>query len=342
MNEGLFLKDNDRKILLEMHLSSLDKSTADKIKAVILLDKGWTYRQVSEALLVDERTIYRYREKYDEKGIEGLIENNYKGSSIRLSKEEQELLINELNARLYSNAKEICQFVKKKFNKEYTPNGIVPLLKKLGFSYKKTKAVPAKADKDLQEKFILHYKSLRKRLKPREKIYFSDAVHPTYNMMPDYAWIARGQDRFIKSNSGRQRINILGAYSPNDKSRIILSCKTIDQNNIVRLLKVIEKRNKRCTKLYLYLDNARCNHSKIVKEYLKTSKIKIKYLPSYSPNLNLIERLWKLLKKISVGNKYYETFEEFKKACISTLRRNDPNFIQMLNSLMTENFQRFS
>ena len=154
MDNGLFLKDNDRKILLEMHLSSLDKSTADKIKSIILLDKGWAYRQVSEALLLDERTIYRYRGKYNEKGIDGLIENNYKGSSIRLSKEEQKRLTEELNIRLYSNAKEICQFVKKEFNKKYTQNGIVPLLKKLGFSYKKTKAVPAKADKILQEKFI--------------------------------------------------------------------------------------------------------------------------------------------------------------------------------------------
>jgi transposase len=342
MSNGLFLKDKDRKILLEMHLSSLDKSTADKIKSIILLDKGWTYQQVSEALLLDERTIYRYREKYNEKGIDGLFENNYKGSSIKLSKEEQKKLIEELNTKIYSNAKEICQFVKKEFNKKYTPNGIVPLLKKLGFSYKKTKAVPAKADKVLQGRFIKQYKSLRKRLKSTEKIYFSDAVHPTYNMKPDYAWIATGQDRYIKSNSGRQRINILGAYSPNDKSRIILTCETVDKKNILRLFKTIEERNKECTKIYLYLDNARCNHSKVVREYLKTSIIKVKYLPSYSPNLNLIERLWKLLKKISISNKYYETFEEFKKGCISTLKRMDTNFIRILDSLMVENFQTFN
>lgn len=342
MSNGLFLKDIDRKILLEMHLSSLEKTTADKIKAIILLDKGWTYQQVSEALLLDERTIYRYREKYEKEGMEGLVENNYKGSSIKLSKEEQKELIDELNNKLYANTKKICQFIKKRFNKKYTPNGVVPLLKKLGFSYKKTKAVPAKVDKVLQEKFILRYKRLKNSLKSREKIYFSDAVHPTYNMMPDYAWIATGQDRYIKSNSGRLRINILGAYSPNDKSRIILSCKTVDKNNILRLLRAIEKKNKRSSKIYLFLDNARCNHSKEVRKYLKTSKIKVKYLPSYSPNLNLIERLWKLMKKVSISNKYYESFDKFKKACIFTLRRNDPSFIQMLNSLMTEKFQTYS
>ena len=160
--------------------------------------------------------------------------------------------------------------------------------------------------------------------------------------MPDYAWIATGKDRYIKSNSGRQRINILGAYSPNDKSRIILSCETIDQNNVLRLLKKIELKNKVCTRVYLYLDNARCNHSKLVRKYLKTSIIKVKYLPSYSPNLNLIERLWKLLKKTSISNKYYETFDEFKNACMYTLKRADANFIQMLDSLMVENFQTFT
>ncbi|MCP4264720.1 MAG: IS630 family transposase, partial [Candidatus Brocadiaceae bacterium] len=83
---------------------------------------------------------------------------------------------------------------------------------------------------------------------------------------------------------------------------------------------------------------ARYYRSKKVREYLKNSKIKLIFLPPYSPNLNLIERLWKYFHKIVLYNQYYETFDEFKKACKSFFRRIKRHKGE-LSSLMTENFQ---
>nr|WP_261341688.1 transposase [Candidatus Kuenenia stuttgartiensis] len=61
--------------------------------------------------------------------------------------------------------------------------------------------------------------------------------------------------------------------------------------------------------------------SKLVKEYLANSRIKIKFLPSYSPNLNLIERLWKFFRKKILYNKYYDTYEKFKNKCFKFFQK---------------------
>jgi transposase len=90
--------------------------------------------------------------------------------------------------------------------------------------------------------------------------------------------------------------------------------------------------------IYTICDNARYYRSKKVKEYLRKSKIELVFLPPYSPNLNLIERLWKYFRKIVLYNKYYGTFDEFRKACKSFFRRIKRDK-EDISSLLTENFQ---
>lgn len=76
----------------------------------------------------------------------------------------------------------------------------------------------------------------------------------------------------------------------------------------------------------------------MVSEYLKDSKIKLVFLPAYSPNLNLIERYWKFFKKKVLYNRYYEKFEEIKEACERFFRQSR-RYLKELRSLLTENFQ---
>ena len=90
--------------------------------------------------------------------------------------------------------------------------------------------------------------------------------------------------------------------------------------------------------VYTICDKARYYISKKVKEYLGKSKIELVFLPPYSPNLNLIERLWKYFRKIVLYNEYYETFDEFRKACKSFFRQIK-RYKEDLTSLLTENFQ---
>ena len=75
----------------------------------------------------------------------------------------------------------------------------------------------------------------------------------------------------------------------------------------------------------------------MVKAYLETSKIKLLFLPSYAPNLNLIERLWKFMKKELMRNQYYEKFSDFKNA-VSQFFENLDQYRGKLVTLLTMNF----
>jgi len=86
------------------------------------------------------------------------------------------------------------------------------------------------------------------------------------------------------------------------------------------------------------LDNARYHYSKLVKKHIKNARIKLVFLPSYSPNLNVIERLWKFFKKKVLYNKYHENMNAFRKACIDFFRKIC-EFQDELASVMSAEFE---
>ncbi len=96
--------------------------------------------------------------------------------------------------------------------------------------------------------------------------------------------------------------------------------------------------NPNATAIYIICDNAPYYRSRAVQDYLKTSCIQLVFLPSYAPNLNLIERFWKFFKKKTLYNRYYETFAEFKAAC-EEFFRNPSKYQRELRSLLTNNFE---
>jgi transposase len=340
--EDFNFTEEEKFILLEAHRACIGKREADRIKAIILLSKGWTLRQVEEALLLDERTILRYKRIYKETGIDGLISNSHQGGFFKLSTEQLEELKGVLDTYLFGSAAEVCEYVKNEFKISYTPEGMVQTLHRLGYSYKKTKAVPGKANLEKQKEFVQQYREIKESLEKDEKIYFSDAVHPTHHMMHAYAWIKTGEERGIKSNTGRKRINLLGFYSPNDQEVVIDSFETINAESVIQMFKKIENTHPELKKIIIFLDNARYNYCHLVWDYLKTSRIQVIYLPAYSPNLNLIERLWKLLKKRVMYNKYYERFEDFRNALLNFFKKRNKNFKNELQTLLAENFHLFS
>ena len=184
-------------------------------------------------------------------GIDGLLQNNYKGGQSRLSRDQERELIEHLEENLYSTSSEVCRYVKEKYNIEYTVEGMVHTLNRLGFSYKKTKLVPSKADAEKQKQFVASYEVIRKNLGNSEKIYFMDAVHPTHNVMPAYGWIKRGKEKGVKSNSGRQRININGVYSPIDGEIITRNDDRINSQSTIELLKTIENKHPELNKIFI-------------------------------------------------------------------------------------------
>jgi transposase len=324
-----------------LHKNIRDKRIADRIKTIVALAKGYTYQQIEEILLIDERTAKRYKKEYYDNGIDKLLTLSYKGGIPKLTKNEEIELSDYIDNHIFHTAKEICDYVKEKYNIKFTPDGMVITLHRLGFSYKKTKKIPAKANIEEQKAFVLKYKEIKDNLKDTEKIYFMDGVHPTHNVLPSYVWIRKGKDKEIKSNTGRQRMNINGVYSPQDHEIIYREDDKINSLSTIELLKSIELRHPELSKIYIIRDNARYYTSDIISEYLKTSKIEFVPLPSYSPNLNLIERLWKLFKKKIIYDKYYEKFKQFKMAVFDFFDTCSCKYTSEMDTLLTENFQMF-
>ena len=175
----------------------------------------------------------------------------------------------------------------------------------------------------------------------RGKVYFLDAAHMLHAAIPTKGWIKRGQMVQLRTNSGRNRLNILGAYSPDDGDLISLEGQeSCDAERVAQLLRKLRAANPG-KRLLVVLDNAPYNHAAPVTETASALRIMLLYLPPYSPNLNLIERFWKFLKRKVVRNQFYATFAEFRTA-VQNVLHNIAAYRDHLAALMTERFQLFT
>ncbi len=175
----------------------------------------------------------------------------------------------------------------------------------------------------------------------RGKVYFLDAAHLLQAAIPSRGWIKRRKSLTLKTNSGRNRLNIIGAYSPDDQSLISWEGReSCDAERVAAVLKQIRQANPG-KRLLVVLDNAPYNHALAVTEAAKALRIELLYLPTYSPNLNLIERFWKFLKRKVARNRYHATFAEFR-AAVQKIVNNISAYRAELASLLTERFQLFT
>jgi transposase len=175
-----------------------------------------------------------------------------------------------------------------------------------------------------------------------EAICFIDGVHPTHNTKPTYGWIKKGVRKEIPTNTGRQRLNISGAIDITSKKVFVREDISLNTASTIVFLTEVEKAYSEATHIHVFCDNARYYKNKEVSRFLETSKIKMHFLPPYSPNLNPIERLWKLLNEHVLNNRYYEKFTGFKRAVLGFLeglRDPEQDLLDLLKRRITDNFR---
>lgn len=321
------------------HRTLKDKKLAYRLNAIYLLGSGWIQEDVCEALMLDDGTLRHYVKRYREGGIKNLVSNHYSGGQGKLNADEKILLDEHLQEELYRDAKSIGAYIKKSFGETYSTRGVTELLKRLGYVYKKPKVIPGKANPEAQKEFIEHYKTLKNDIKADDKILFMDGVHPQHNTVVAYGWIKKGYDKEIKSNSGRQRLNINGALDVTTCKVTVTFEETLNAITVLCLFKKLRKVYKKAGKLYIICDNAGYYKSKSVQLVVKKLNIELVFLPAYSPNLNLIERFWKFFKKKVMYNKYYEKFSVFRKTVEDFFNGGMKKYKSELRTLLTENFQ---
>jgi transposase len=173
----------------------------------------------------------------------------------------------------------------------------------------------------------------------RGHVFFVDAAHFVFGTFLCCLWsFAR---IFVRAASGRQRFNVLGAWDAVARRLIAVTNTTVvNTETMCELLRKIAAEGL-AGPITLVLDNARYQHNAAVKALASELGIALLFLPSYSPNLNLIERLWKFIKRRSLYGRYHPTFADFRAAIEETLDGLPTKHAEQLETLMTLNFQLF-
>ena len=322
------------------HRAERDLRYGDRMKAILLLNKGLSSAKIAEYLLLDEKTVNNYKHRYQQGGLEGLCNDNYLGGLSLLTAEEQDQLVNELRSKIYPTTQPIIEYVYAEFEVRYSTSGMTKLLERLGFSYKKQEPIPGKANAEAQKEFLFFLEELKESKKAENPILYVDGVHPQHNSHPDYGWLPKGESTELKTNTGRKRVTLNGALDAETHDIIVQEDQILNAENTIKFFKKIESNYKLSETIYIILDNAGYFKGKTIRKYLENSKIELIYLPPYAPNLNLIERVWKFFKKKMLANRYYESFLEFRQACLSFFKKRSwRSFRAELETLLTDNFQ---
>ena len=168
-----------------------------------------------------------------------------------------------------------------------------------------------------------------------------DAAHFVYGAFQGYLWSF--ERVFVKTGSGRQRFNVLGAYDPISHKLITVENESIvNAKTICKMLHKIRYQSG-SEAVSIILDNAKYQHCDFVIKRAAKLKIDLIFLPTYSPNLNLIERYWKYVKKTCLNSVYHINFSAFKETIKSCLQKTniDDEVRFELSTLMTLKFQIF-
>lgn len=310
-----------------MYKTTKDKRTATYLNIILLKHKQYSQIEIADILNIDENTVCTWIKKFETSStIAEYLQLNYIKPVGKLSYGHVGKVVDFIEKTAFTDTKPIISYIKNRFKVKYSVSGITKLLKRLTFSYKQKVALPSKMDTEKQANFVKEYETIENNLTDKCAIFFMDAVHPQHNTHTLKAWLPKGKPSYILSNSGRNRLNINGLYNPNNQDVLVTYHRTINAQATIELFEKLKKHHPLHENLYVFSDNAKYYVSKVLKEYLKINPvIKLIHLPPYSPNLNLIERLWKYTRKTVINPQYHEKFETFTNSIKSFFDNIDNN-----------------
>lgn len=317
------------------HSKERDRRVADRIKAVLLCAEGWTQKQIAQALRIRYETVQDHLNDYM---ISKKVKPENGGSESHLNSFQTSELISHLEANTYLKAELICAYVEQTFGVKFTVSGMTKWLERNKFSYKKPKGTPAKADPEKQAEFIRYYDDLLNTIPEDEPVLFADAVHPTMATKITYGWIRKGKDKLIATTASRTRLNLLGSINLETMDLIIASHETIDSKATETHFADLRKKYPKAPKIHVILDRGPYNISKDTKRAAVKYGIFLHHLPAYSPNLNPIERLWKVMNDFVRNNRVFKTAAEFRRA-IEEFFAKWPQISNSMVDRINDNFQ---
>jgi transposase len=335
-----------RKKIEKLRRQEKEVRVHNRLSAVLWLGQGRSPEVVAELLGLCPRTVRDWLQLYQRGGLEALRTLKYQGDPGWLKPGQLDHLKREVGTGRFRTAAQVCDWVEKTFGRRFSKSGIRKLLQRLGCSFHQVSGFLFKADPDKQQEFLQEYEQDKKTAQAEGwRRYFLDGVHPLYGLEVLFCcWLLVGQRFEVGVGGGRKRLNILGAYCPDDHEYLDrrYTDRNLNAQSLIELFTLMMARHPETKHFRIYLDNARYHHAKVLKEWLAATRqergvvFDLKHLPAYSPNLNLIERLWKFLRKEAL-QKWHATFEEMQQAVAEVLDHLD-RYEEQLASLMTERF----
>jgi transposase len=236
-----------------------DKSVYAKIACILMMSNGISAEDVSIFLAISISSAYRYFRSYSAVGLDDFLLTDYKGYWGQLSSVEIKILRAELkrntcthvrSTSIYTDAKSVAAWIKDTFAVDYTPQGTVDLLNRIGFTYKKTKEVPCERDPEKREKFVKEATEIFENLDEKTVVYYADGVHPTHNSRSTYGWIEKGTEFEQPTVSGRDRVNINGLLNAKDVIDVItLDCERINAQSTKELYQMALEKHPEAEKI---------------------------------------------------------------------------------------------
>jgi transposase len=340
----IHLDQSQRQDLRRRRRETPDRRIYERLSAVVWVADGKTRFEVAALLGCSVPQLAEWLRLFRNRGLDALCTLHHRGDPGKLSAGQVERLKQEISTGSFRNSDQVRLWVQETFGVRYSSSGIKDLLRRVGASYHRVTGFLWKADPEKQREFVARYERQKAAAQRpgarRVRRYFVDACHPLWGLELVYAcWLLVGQRSLAGMGSGRQRLNVLEAYSPDDQEYLDLRLTrdNINGEQFMNLLRLLWATHPDTERFVLYLDRARYYGSLVVKNWLRRHpEFELEPLPTYSPNLNLIERLWKFLRQRALS-RWHKSFEAMQ-AAVSEVLDHLSEYRKELDTLMTEKF----
>ena len=323
---------------------TLDRRVYQRLTAILAVGAGKTRGETAELLGIGLTQLSEWLRVYRNAGLDALCASHHRGDPGKLTPQQVEQLKAKVSTGCFRNSDQIRDWIQSTFTVSYSSSGVKDLLKRVGVSYHKVTGFLWKGDPDKQRAFVKrvarHKREAKRPGAPRTRRYYVDACHPVWGLdLVFCCWLLLGQRFLVGMGSGRKRLNILGAYCPDDHEYVDyrLTRDNINGEQFVNFLRLLRSLHPETERFILYVDGARYYGSPVVKAWLKRHpEFLLSRIPAYSPKVNLIERLWKFMRAKALC-RWHKTFADMQ-AAVSEVLDHLEDYRGELQTLMTEKF----
>jgi transposase len=322
-----------------------DPKVQKKLEAVYLKSQGVAHPDICRICRVCKTTLTTYLHQYEEGGLERLKKSHYAGCPHELASHTQTLKEHFEHHPPHTSAEAQAE-ITRLTGIQRSPTQVRAFMHRLGMRYRKTGYVPGKAATPEKQAEQETYRieqldpALEEARQGKRVVLFMDAAHFVQGAVLGMLWCFVRV--FVASASGRKRFNVLGALNAVTKEVLTVTNETYINADSVCLLLAQIAAHYVGQPITIFLDNARYQHCRLVEDAAAALGITLAFLPSYSPNLNLIERYWRLVRKNCLYSKYYANFPDFKNAIAQFITTAHTEHRSELETLLTWNFQSFT